>query len=84
MAFSQCEMLLDYELPDGHNYKVVIETGMQGLARLNVACLKPDSDDEVNSQGADLTAAECRALAKMLNATADLIDADDVLLNLSS
>lgn len=77
MALSQCEMFLDYEMEDGHNFKVIIETGMAGLARLNVECLKPDSDEVLNSQGADLTVAECRALAKILNAMADLIE-DDV------
>lgn len=59
--------------PEGHTYKVTIETGLRGVGRLNVACLKPDSDDVCNSQGVDLTAAECRALAGMLNATAEMI-----------
>jgi len=68
------ELLLAAEHEDGHTYGVTIETGMQGLARLNIACRKPDCDEVLNSQGADMTSAECRALAKMLLATAELVE----------
>jgi|APLak6261701877_1056259.scaffolds.fasta_scaffold00037_12 hypothetical protein len=74
MGFCTNELTPDAENKDGHWFKVKIETGMGGLARLNVECLKPDSNDAFNSQGADLTAAECRSLAKMLLATAELVD----------
>lgn len=74
MGFSTNELLLATEDEDGHTFGVTIETGTRRLARLNVACRKPASDEVLNSQGADLTAAECRALAKMLVATAELVD----------
>lgn len=61
----------------GFTYKITIETGMRGYGRLNVACLKPNSDATENSQGTDLSASECRALANMLLATASLLDGDN-------
>lgn len=76
MGFSTCELIAEAESQEGHTYEVTIETGLQGLGRLNVTCLKPESDEQENSQGVDLTSAECRALAKMLLATALLIDED--------
>lgn len=74
MGICTSELLADAESGEGHTYKVTIENAMRGFGRLVVECLKPDSDDCENCQGVDLSAAECRALAKMLNATADLID----------
>lgn len=74
MGFCTNELLLAAEQEDGHTFGVSIETGMHGLARLNVTCWKPGSDEAHNSQGADLTAAECRAFAQMLLATAELVD----------
>lgn len=74
MGFCTNELMPSFEHEDGYTFKVTIETGMHGLARLNVACLEPGSDDVHNSQGADLTAAECRSLARMLLATAELIE----------
>lgn len=73
MGFCTCELAPDFEHEDGFTYKVTIETGMRGLARLHVACMKPDNDEERNSQGVDLTAAECRSLAQMLLAYAELM-----------
>lgn len=77
MGFCTCDLIPEFEHPEGHSYKVTIETAMAGLGRLNVACMKPDSDAVHNSQGADLTAGECRALANMLNAAAALIEEGD-------
>lgn len=74
MGFCTNKLTPEYEHQDGYSYEVAIETGMRGLARLNVSCLKPDSDDVHNTQGADLTAAECRSLAQMLLATAELVE----------
>jgi hypothetical protein len=47
---------------------------MKGLARLNVACINERDGDLKNSQGADLTPAECRALAHMLLSTAEIVE----------
>lgn len=55
-------------------YKVTAEDSLKGLARLNIECLKPNSDDIENSQGVDLTATECRAIANMLINCALLIE----------
>lgn len=74
MGFCTNELMPDREHEDGYSFKVTIETSFRGFARLNVACLEPDSDDVHNSQGVDLTAAECRSLAKMLLATAELVE----------
>lgn len=68
------EILTNCEHSNGSRYKVTIETGSAGLARLNTIALKPNSDTIANSQGIDLTAAECRALAQMLLATAELVN----------
>lgn len=74
MGFSSCEIVPDDSTADGHTYKVTVDTSINGHARLNIACLEPDGDKELNSQGVDLGVAECRALAKILNATADLAE----------
>lgn len=68
------ELLPRCEHSNGTHYKVVIETDAAGLARLNAIAMKPNSDAIANSQGVDLTAAECRALAQMLLATAELLN----------
>ncbi len=73
MGFCTNELIPEREHPDGFSFKVTIETGMRGLARLNVACINESSDQEHNSQGADLSPAECRALAHMLLSTAELV-----------
>ena len=65
---------LNLENPDGFSYEVTIETGMRAFARLNVVCLKPDSDDIESGQGVDMSPTECRALAAMLTATAILVE----------
>ncbi len=77
MSFSECRLMAEHKMPDGHEFVVSIETGMRGLARLNVSCTKSGSDEEENSQGIDLTPAECRSLANMLNATALLVEDSD-------
>ncbi len=74
MGICTCDLLAAAEGSKGHTYKVTIETGMRGAGRLSIQCIKPNSNELENSQGIDLTAVECRSLAKMLNATADLID----------
>jgi len=43
MGFCTNELMPDAEHQDRYTYKVMIETGMRGLARLNVACLKPNT-----------------------------------------
>jgi hypothetical protein len=73
MGYGTCELMASSTTDRDLSFKVVVETGMKDLVRLNVARLRTGSDDYENSQGVDLTASECRALANMLNATADLI-----------
>lgn len=63
--------------PDGHYYRATVETGMAGLCRLNVECCPEDEDKAVSSQGMDLTAAECKALAQMLLSVAAILDAEN-------
>ena len=58
-------------------YKVTAESSLKGLARLNIECLKPNSDDTLNSQGVDLTASECRAIANMLITCAVVLESDN-------
>lgn len=60
---------------DGAYYRATVETGAGGLCRLVVARCREDEDRAENSQGMDLTAAECRALAQMLLGVAVLLDA---------
>ena len=74
MSMCTSELYPHKEQAGGFSCKVTIETGERGFGRLNVACLKPETDDVENSQGADLTASECRTLAQMLLATACLIE----------
>ena len=64
------------EHPDGFYYRATVETGTAGLCRLNVACCRNDEDNAESSQGMDLTAAECRALAQMLLGVAIVLEAD--------
>ena len=72
-------LMPELEHADGSSYRVSVETSMRGLAGLNVAGLKPESDEEANSQGADLTAAECRSLAQMLLAAAILVEETEAM-----
>lgn len=72
MSFCKNELYTEIEHPDGYNYKITVEDSMKGLARINIQCLPQDSDNPVNSQGADLLPEECRALAHMLIALAEL------------
>lgn len=78
MAMSMIEMNLvsEIEHPDGYYYRATIESGVAGLCRLNVDCCEINKDESKNSQGMDLTAAECRALAQMLMASASILDAE--------
>jgi hypothetical protein len=62
--------------PDGFYYRATVETGTEGLCRLNVECCPMGSDEAETSQGMDLTSAECKALAQMLLGVAVLLDAD--------
>ncbi|WP_345860580.1 hypothetical protein [Shewanella algae] len=55
-------------------YKVTAESSLKGLARLNIECLLPGGDDVYNSQGVDLTASECRAIANMLVSCAIVLE----------
>ncbi|HAS2609604.1 TPA: hypothetical protein P7L42_003364 [Vibrio cholerae] len=50
-------------------YKVTAESSLKGHARLN-------SDDIINSQGVDLTASECRAIANMLISCAIVLESE--------
>ena len=75
MSVSTSELYPQNNHKDGFFSKITIETGVRGLGRLNVASIKTDGDEVDSSQGADLTASECRALAQMLLATACLVDA---------
>lgn len=77
MMISTCELFGSVTLTEGHDFKVTIETGVRGLARLNVACMPEGQDQPVNSQGIDLTPQECRALAKMLEAVAITAEDDE-------
>lgn len=78
MGFSTSELIPEMEDPDGFSFKITIETGMLGLARINVACIDESTDEEENSQGADLSPAECRALAHMLLSTAELVSEESI------
>lgn len=73
MGLGVCELMVSSTTDRNLSFNVVVETGMKDLVRLNVACLRTGRADYENSQGIDLTASECRSLANMLNATADLI-----------
>ncbi|MEZ8238601.1 MULTISPECIES: hypothetical protein [Vibrio] len=64
------------ETANANGYKVTAESSLKGYARLNIECLAPDSDEPVNSQGVDLTASECRAVAKMLEGCAIVLEAE--------
>lgn len=64
------------EHPDGFYYRVTVETGTSDLCRLNVAYYREDEDEAASSQGIDLTAAECKALAQMLLGAAAVLDAE--------
>ncbi|EGR0524968.1 TPA: hypothetical protein I6W77_003123 [Vibrio cholerae] len=57
-------------------YKVTAESSLKGHARLNIEILKPNSDDIINSQGVDLTASECRAIANMLISCAIVLESE--------
>jgi hypothetical protein len=74
MGIGACELLVSRNEEKIHSYVVTVESGVGGFARLNVAHKKLYSDDYENAQGVDLYPSELRALAKMLSATADLIE----------
>lgn len=71
------ELIAGTEHPDGYHFRATVETGMAGLCRLNVSRHREDQDKPEASQGMDLTAAECKALAQMLLGVAAILDADD-------
>lgn len=73
MGIATCELVVTRSEDKVYTYKATVENGLAGFIRLNVACEKLYNDDEISSQGIDLSPSECRALAKMLNAAADLI-----------
>lgn len=70
MSFFNCELVAELEYHDGHTFQVSIGKSFGGYVRMGVECFAPDSDETVNSQGIDLSPAECRSLAKMLEAAA--------------
>ena len=70
MSFINCELVAELEHHDGHTFQVSIGNSIRGYVRMGVECLAPDSDERVSSQGIDLNPAECRSLAKMLEAAA--------------
>jgi len=71
----QLELVATNEHPEGYYYRATLETGTVGVCRLNVEVCREDEDKAERSQGMDLTAAECRALAQMLLAGATVLDA---------
>lgn len=81
MATSMIEMTLVSENghPDGYYYRATVESGMAGVCRLNVECCKEDHDEPESSQGMDLSAAECRALAQMLLGAAAILDVEEAI-----
>lgn len=76
MTFLNCELIAELEHQDGSTYQVSLETGPWGYVRMGVKCLAPDSDEAVNSQGIDLSPAECRSLAKLLEALAATVETE--------
>lgn len=68
--------LTEQEEKKTEGYKVTVESSLKNLARLNVESLKPNSDDVLNSQGVDLSASECRAIANMLITCALVLEAE--------
>lgn len=81
MGFSTNVLIAEVEHPDGFSFKVTTEAGTPGLARLNIACIEESTAKETNSQGVDLTPAECRALANMLLSAAELVEDSRVASN---
>lgn len=74
MSLGKCELLVARPEEKTHSFLVTVEGGIGGFARLNIARKKLHSDDCENSQGIDLYPSELRALAKMLDAMADLTE----------
>lgn len=69
------ELYCAIESPDGHGYQITVENRRRGFVRLNVARLKPNSEQA--SLGANITPAECRALANSLLAAAGLCEGEN-------
>lgn len=72
-TLTSCTMHTELDGKDGAAYLVTIEGGIKGFSRLNVACFNPETDEDINSQGVDLTRKECLALANMLIANAQVM-----------
>lgn len=79
----RCTSELEVTSECGNDYRITVHTVILenwvggGAGRLVVKCRKPgieDAKDREISQDVHLSAAECRALANMLSATADLIE----------
>lgn len=76
MSMIELKLRAETEHLDGYCYHATVESGVEDLCRVNIACHNVDNDDTLSSQGMDLTAAECRAFAQMLLAAAAILDAD--------
>ena len=68
---------IDDEIDEKHWFRVNVEIGMKGTVRMNVQVAEFDSDEALNSQGIDLSPAECRAVANMLCTAADIREQED-------
>ena len=74
MGFCTNKLTPEITHQEGFGYEITVETGMKGLVRFNVACINEGNGELKKHQGADLTPAECRALAHMLLSTAELVE----------
>lgn len=69
---------LDTPPPDGGERRVTIESGLPGRVRI-VVSEEIEGATGKTFQDADLTPEECRTLAKLLESSADIADADPSL-----
>lgn len=64
--------------PSGYSYSAKVVAGgmvnIEGYACLSVICYRPDSSEQEESVSMELNAAECRSLAKLLMAAAELLE----------
>ena len=74
MTTTTCKLDGSVTFHEGYSYAVTIETSLQGLARLAVEITKGEQDEPETMAGMDMTPAECRALAKMLEGVAEVIE----------
>lgn len=75
MTTCSCTLSLDNEHPEGGSYNITVESGLPGRVRLVVSAEIDGSLGRV-FQDVDLTPEECRALAKLLENSADIAEAE--------